>query len=84
LYIAKGDEAGIVSEAIAQLLLSRGIAMDFGMLQVFQRLANSPHEESHRPENAVCDETVSEVVLPIGKIDNFQSQGVRGFQFHPI
>ena len=75
---AKHGEAGIDSEPIAERLLPAGVAILLGPPQTFQRFAVLSHKDLHRAEQAVADEPVGRVVLPVRDFDDLARQGERG------
>ena len=79
--VAKGGEAGIGSEPIAELFLPDRIAVSLAPLQTFQRFTVPSHPDLYHADEAVADELVDRVVLPLGHFNNFTRERERGL--HP-
>jgi hypothetical protein len=68
----------IVSEPIAEQPFPVGIPISLGSLQSVQSFTIPPHGELCHTEDAVADEPVDLVVLPVGDFDKLARQGERG------
>ena len=75
---AKYGEPGIVAETIAQQPFSAGVAVSLGQLQTFQRFTVLSRLELHRAKQAVADQSVGRVVLPVGDFHDLARQRERG------
>jgi hypothetical protein len=78
--VAKGGEAGIGSEPIAELFLPDRIAVSLALLQTFQPFTVPSHIDLCHAEDAVADEPVDRVVLPVGHCHNFVCERERWLQ----